>query len=154
MTSFVAPVVTTTGEVATAVGVPLIGQEILAPAAIVAPAARGSADVQVPTVTPAGSPDIAQVALVAAAVAETLFVHLMVPEYGLPTVAVSGKPVRSGAISEPVVTSVAVDVLFVGFGSFGAPVVLRVVLRTRPVVLRTDWPGDRLGVFSCFLSGR
>lgn len=75
LTSLTAPVVTVTDVVPAAVGVPLTGHEMLDPAATVA----GGAGVQVPTVTPGGNPDTAQVADVALAVAVALLVHLMVP---------------------------------------------------------------------------
>ena len=75
LVSLVAPVVTVTVELPTAVGVPLTGQLMLAPAATVA----GGAGAHVPTVTPGGRPDTAHVALVALAVAAALFVHLIVP---------------------------------------------------------------------------
>ena len=74
--SLVAPVVAVTVLVPAATGVPLIGHEMLTPAATVA----GVAGVQAPIVTPAGRPEIAQVAFVAAAVADALLVHLSVPE--------------------------------------------------------------------------
>ena len=74
--SLVAPVVTETVVVPAAAGVPLTGQEILAPAASVA----GGAGVHVPTVTPGGKPDTAQLALTAEAVAVALLVHENVPE--------------------------------------------------------------------------
>jgi len=73
--SLVAPVVTTTVDDPTAVGVPETGQEMLAPAATVA----GGTGVQAPTVTPAGSPLTEQVAAVALAVAVAEFVHRIVP---------------------------------------------------------------------------
>jgi hypothetical protein len=57
------------------VGMPLTAQLMLAPAATVV----GGVGVQAPTVTPAGSPETAQVALVAAAAALALLVHLTVP---------------------------------------------------------------------------
>lgn len=75
LVSLVAPVVTVTVELPTAVGVPLTGQLMLAPAATVA----GGAGAHAPTVTPGGRPDTAHVALVALAVAAALFVHLIVP---------------------------------------------------------------------------
>ena len=74
--SLVAPVTAVTVLVPVVVGVPVTGHEMLAPIATVA----GVAGVQAPTVTPAGKPEIAQVALVAAAVAVALLVHLIVPE--------------------------------------------------------------------------
>ena len=75
LASLVAPVVTVTVVEPFAVGVPLTGQEMLAPAVTVA----GGVGVHVPTVTPGGRPDTEQDALVALAVAVALFVHLMVP---------------------------------------------------------------------------
>ena len=75
-TSFAAPVATETVVVPVAVGVPLTAHEMLAPTATVA----GVAGVQVPTVTPGGSPAIEHVADTALAVALALFVHLTVPE--------------------------------------------------------------------------
>lgn len=74
--SLVAPVVTETLAVPEAVGVPLTGQEMLKPAAT----AAGGSGLQVPTVTPAGNPEIAQEAAAALAVAVALLVHLTVPE--------------------------------------------------------------------------
>jgi hypothetical protein len=74
--SFTAPVVTDTGLATFDVGVPVTGHDIDAPIATVV----GSGDgVQTPNVRPAGRPDISQVAFVAGAVAELLFVHLIVP---------------------------------------------------------------------------
>ena len=74
--SFAAPVTVVTVTFCVVVGVPLIGHEMLAPGATEA----GVDGVHAPTVTPAGSPDTAQVALVAVAVAVDAFVHRMVPE--------------------------------------------------------------------------
>lgn len=74
--SLVAPVVAVRVEAPAAVGVPLTGHEMLAPAATVA----GGTGVQVPTVTPAGNPASEHVAAVALAVAVALLVHLSVPE--------------------------------------------------------------------------
>ena len=59
----------------------------------------------------------------ALAVAEALFVHLMVPEYAVPTVADAGSPVKSGTMSDAVVFSVVVAVLLAAFPSLVAPVV-------------------------------
>jgi hypothetical protein len=73
--SLVAPVLTDAVAVPDAVGVPVTGQLMLAPAATVA----GGTGVHVPTVTPGGRPVTAQDALVAAAVADALLVHLTVP---------------------------------------------------------------------------
>ena len=117
--SLVAPVVTVTVVEPLAVGVPLTGHEMLAPAATVV----GGACVQVPTTTPGGRPETEQVAAVALAVAVALFVHLMVPAYAVPTVAVAGRPVKSGTISEAVVVNVAVAVLLAALPSLVAPVV-------------------------------
>lgn len=75
LVSLMAPVVVVAIVVPVAIGVPETVQLIEAPAAIVA----GGVGVQVPTVTPAGSPVVVQVALVALAVAEELFVHRIVP---------------------------------------------------------------------------
>jgi len=75
LVSLVAPVVTVTVDEPLAVGVPLTGQLMLAPAATVA----GGTGVQAPTVTPAGSPLTEQVAAVALAVAVAEFVHRIVP---------------------------------------------------------------------------
>lgn len=75
LTSFVAPVVAVTVDAPAAVGVPVTGHEILAPAATVA----GGVGVHAPTVTPAGRPAIAHDALIALAVAAALFVHFSVP---------------------------------------------------------------------------
>jgi hypothetical protein len=74
--SFEAPVVAVTVDEPGAVGVPLTGHEMLAPAAIIA----GGVGVQAPTVTPGGNPDTAQVAAAALAVAVTLLVHFTMPE--------------------------------------------------------------------------
>jgi hypothetical protein len=101
LVSFVAPVCTDTVDVATVVGVPETGHDMLAPIATVA----GATGVQAPTVTPAGNPLIAHVAFEAGAVAAALLVQSIVPEYATPTVAVAGKPERFGCISEPVVTT-------------------------------------------------
>ena len=119
LVSLVAPVMTDAVVLAAAVGVPETGQMILAPATTVA----GAVGVHVPTVTPAGSPEIAHDALSALAVALALLVHLMVPAYAVPTTADAGKPDRSGAMSEPV-TAMAVDaVLLAGVASLVALVV-------------------------------
>ena len=75
LTSLVAPVVAVTVLEPAAVGVPLTGQEMLAPMATVA----GGKGEQVPTVTPGGKPATEQLAFVAAAVAPALLVHLIVP---------------------------------------------------------------------------
>jgi hypothetical protein len=119
LVSLVAPVCTDTVTDPDAVGVPETLHEIDAPAATVA----GGVGVHVPTVTPAGSPLIAHVAALADALAPALFVHSTVPLYGTPTVAVPGRPDRSGLMSEPVVVIDDVAVLFAVFGSFVAPVV-------------------------------
>ena len=74
--SLAAPVTAVTVTLLVVVGVPLTAHEMLLPATTVA----GGVGVQVPTVTPAGRPEIAHVAAVAAAVAEALLVHLIVPE--------------------------------------------------------------------------
>lgn len=74
--SLVAPVTTATVAVCDVVGVPLTGHEMLEPGATEA----GVAGVQAPTVTPAGRPEIAHVALDAVADAAALLVHKMVPE--------------------------------------------------------------------------
>ena len=74
--SLVAPVVAVTVTEPDVVGVPETEHEMLEPAATVA----GGVGVQVPTVTPAGRPLIAQVALSALAVAVALFVQSTVPE--------------------------------------------------------------------------
>ena len=127
--SLVAPVVTETVVVPAAVGVPLTGQEMLAPAASVA----GGAGVQVPTVTPGGRPDTAQLALTADAVAVALLVHENVPEYAMPIVAVAGKPDRFGVMSDAVVVSVIVAVLLDASPSLAAPVVAVRVLEPAAV---------------------
>ena len=75
LVSLVAPVTTDTFEVPEAVGVPETVQEMLLPTATVA----GVVGVHVPSVTPAGRPDTAHVALTALAVAVALLVHRMVP---------------------------------------------------------------------------
>lgn len=76
LVSLVAPVEAVRVALPGAVGVPLTGQEMLAPIATVA----GTVGVQVPIVTPAGRPDSEQVAATALAVAVALLVHLSVPE--------------------------------------------------------------------------
>lgn len=119
LTSLVAPVVTAAVVVPLVVGVPLTVQLMLFPAGTVA----GGEGVHAPTVTPGGKPDMAQLAFVALAVADTLLVHRIVPVYGVPTVAVSGSPVKSGAISAPVAPKVALAVLFDGLPSLLALVV-------------------------------
>ena len=119
LVSLVAPVKTETLAVPEAVGVPLTGHEMLKPAATVA----GGTGLQVPTVTPVGSPEIAHVAAAALAVAVALLVHLTVPEYGVPTVAVAGRPLRSGVMSEPVVVIDVAAVLLPDVPSLVAPVV-------------------------------
>ena len=75
LVSLLAPVVAVTVDGPDAVGVPLTGQLMLAPAATVA----GGGGEQAPTVTPGGRPLTEHVALVALAVAAALFVHLIVP---------------------------------------------------------------------------
>jgi hypothetical protein len=75
LVSFVAPVEAVTVDEPSAVGVPETAQEMLAPAATVA----GGVGVHVPTVTPGGRPETEQLAFVALAVADALFVHLTVP---------------------------------------------------------------------------
>ena len=117
--SFTAPVTVVTLTLPEVVGVPLIAQDMLLPAATVA----GGAGVQLVTVTPAGKPEIEHVAEVAAAVAVPLLVHFTVPEYGVPTTAVVGSPLRSGAMSEPVTASVDVAELLAELPSLLAPVV-------------------------------
>ena len=104
LASFVAPVVAVSVVAPEAVGVPLTGHEILAPAATVA----GGTGEHAPTVTPGGSPVTEQVAFVAEAVAVALLVHLSVPLYATPSVAVAGNPDTSGVISEPVVVMASV----------------------------------------------
>ena len=145
LTSLVAPVVAVTVEVPDTVGVPLTGQLMLAPAATVA----GGAGEHVPTVTPAGKPETVQVAFSALAAAAPLLVHLTVPLYGVPTVAVVGRPLRSGVISEPVEPIVAVAVLLAGLPSFVAPVVpvtvvAPVVVGVPDTVQLIDAPGATL----------
>jgi hypothetical protein len=97
--SSVAPVVTETVTDVADVGVPVTGHEILAPMATVA----GGAATQVPSVRPAGKAETEHVALVAGAVADKLFVHLIMPLYGTPTEIVVDKPVRSGTMSDATV---------------------------------------------------
>jgi hypothetical protein len=75
LTSLVAPVVTATATGVVDVGVPVTGQEIEAPAAMVA----GGVGVQAPSVRPAGSAPTVHDALVALAVAAALLVHRIVP---------------------------------------------------------------------------
>ena len=73
--SFEAPVVAVYVVAPMDVGVPLTGQEMLAPGATVA----GGAGVHVPIVTPGGRPLIAHVAAVALSGASALLVHFRVP---------------------------------------------------------------------------
>jgi hypothetical protein len=73
LTSLVAPVVAVAVVEPGAVGVPDTGHEMLLPAAM------GGAGEHVPMVTPAGKPEMAQVALTALAVADALLVHFSVP---------------------------------------------------------------------------
>ena len=75
LASLVAPVVAVSVVLPVAVGVPETVHEMLEPAATVA----GGVGVQVPTVTPGGSPETEHDAFVAEAVAVALFVHLSVP---------------------------------------------------------------------------
>lgn len=117
--SLVAPVVADAVVVPDAVGVPETVQDMLDPAANVV----GGAGVQAPTETPAGKPLTEHDAAKAGAVAAALLVHVTVPEYGVPTVAVAGNPARLGVISEPVTVNAAVAVLFALFPSLVAPVV-------------------------------
>ena len=73
--SFVAPVVTVTVDVPVDVGVPVTGQLMLAPIATEA----GGTGEHAPTTRPAGNPDTAHDAFVAAAVAVALLVQMIVP---------------------------------------------------------------------------
>lgn len=75
LVSFVAPVVAVTVTAPAAVGVPNTKHEMLAPAATVA----GGTGVHELTVTPAGKPLMAHVALEAGAAALTLLVQRTVP---------------------------------------------------------------------------
>jgi hypothetical protein len=115
--SLTAPVVTVTFAAAFDVGVPDTVHEIEAPAAS---EAAGEAGVHVPSVTPAGRFETAHVALSAAAVDVALFVHLIVPVYGTPTVIDVGRPDRSGNMSEATVAIAFVVVSFAVFASFTA----------------------------------
>ena len=124
LVSLVAPVVAVSVVEPGAVGVPLTVQLMLAPAATVA----GVDGVQVPIVTPGGRPLTEQVAAVALAVAVAELVHLSVPEYGVPTVAVVGRPVTSGNMSDPtaviaLVAELLPPVVVPPLLSFVAPVV-------------------------------
>jgi hypothetical protein len=119
LVSLTAPVVTVTVGTPFVVGVPLTGHVIVPPGAILA----GAVGAQTPTVTPGGRPLTLQVALSAVPVAVALFLHTIEPVYTVPTVAVVGRPVRSGTMSEPLAASVVVVVLLAVFGSFEAPVV-------------------------------
>ena len=76
LVSLVAPVVTDAVVEPDAVGVPLTGQMMLAPAATVA----GGRGEQAPTVTPGGRPVTVHVAFVALAVEAAALVHLIEPE--------------------------------------------------------------------------
>lgn len=118
LVSLVAPVVSVTVLLPVVVGVPLTGQEMLAPAASVA----GGVGVHAPTVTPAGNPAGEQVAAMALAVALGLLVQRMVPAYGVPTVPVAGSADRSAIISAPVVVIDVDAVLFAGLPSLLAVV--------------------------------
>ena len=73
--SLLAPVVAVAVVEPLAVGVPLTGQLMLAPAANVA----GGTGAHAPTLTPGGKPLTAHVAATALAVAAAVFVHLIVP---------------------------------------------------------------------------
>ena len=75
LVSLMAPVAAVTVELPAAVGVPETGHEMLDPAGTVA----GGVGVQVPTLTPGGSPLTEHVAAAALAVALALLVHRMVP---------------------------------------------------------------------------
>ena len=75
LTSLIAPVLTETVELPDATGVPLIAHEMLASGATDA----GGVGAQMPTVTPAGKPEMTQDALVALAVAVALLVQRTVP---------------------------------------------------------------------------
>jgi hypothetical protein len=114
LASLTAPVETATVTDDDDVGVPLTGQLIEAPTAMVA----GGVGVHMPSVRPAGSAETLQDALVALAVAVAEFVHRIVPEYGTPTVTVAGRPDKSGIMSEPVTVSEADAVLLPRLSSF------------------------------------
>jgi hypothetical protein len=121
--SLVAPVVSVSGELLTAVGMPVTVQVITAPIATVA--AVGTVGLHT-GVKPAGKPVIAQVApILAASVAPgAVLVQVKVPVYGAPTAAVVGMPAKDGTMSEAVTTTVAVAVEQVpgGFGRVGGMV--------------------------------
>jgi hypothetical protein len=117
--SLVAPVATEAVVLPVVVGVPETGHEIDAP---MASEATGVSGVHAPTVTPGGSPLTAHETPRPAAVADALFVHLTTPAYGTPTVAVAGRPVRSGATSDPVTLIAVLAVLLATVASLVAPV--------------------------------
>jgi hypothetical protein len=110
LTSLAAPVVSVSGEVPTAVGVPVTVQVMAAPMASVA--VVGTTGIQV-AVKPAGKPAMAQVVpiLAGAVAAGAVFVQVNVPLYGAPTIAVVGILTNDGTMSEPVVTMEAVALL-------------------------------------------
>jgi hypothetical protein len=125
--SLVEPVVSVSGEVPTAVGVPVTVQVMTAPMARV-PVVGTVGEHKL--LKPAGKPAIAQLVLTlaAAVAAGAVLVQVKVPLYGTPTWAVVGIPAKDGTMSEPVVTMELVTVLLPPFvapplTSFAAPVV-------------------------------
>jgi hypothetical protein len=108
--SLVEPVVSVSGEVPTAVGVPVTVQVMTAPMARV-PVVGTVGEHKL--LKPAGKPAIAQLVLTlaAAVAAGAVLVQVKVPLYGTPTCAVVGIPAKEGTMSEPVVTMELVTVL-------------------------------------------
>jgi hypothetical protein len=107
--SLVAPVVNVNGDVPTAVGVPVTLQVMTAPMPTVPLVGTVGEHT---LVKPAGKPAMAQVVLIlAAAVAVAELVHVKLPVYEVPTVAVAGIPTKDGTMSEPVVTMELVALL-------------------------------------------
>ena len=145
LVSLVAPVLAVTVVEPDADGVPLTEQVMELPASTVA----GGEGTQPVTETPTGKPLTAHVALSALAVAVAELVHLMVPLYAVPTVAVAGSPLRSGAMSAPVVVMEPAAVLLAGLPSFPALVVplssdVATAVGVPETVQVIDAPGTRL----------
>jgi hypothetical protein len=108
--SLAAPVVNVSGEVPTAVGVPVTLQVMMPPIDTVP--AVGTVGEQT-AVKPAGSPAMAQLVpmLAGAVAAGAVLVQVKVPLNGAPTVAVAGMPAKEGTMSDPVVVIAPVTVL-------------------------------------------
>lgn len=128
--SLVAPVVPFTVEAPVAVGVPETEHVIVAPAAS---EATGTAGTQPVTVTPAGSPLTAHVALAAASDGEAAAVQVNVPEYATPRLPVVGRPERLMLISDCATLIVVLAVLFAVLTSF-VELVVPLTVAVPPVV--------------------